>query len=433
WEPTNDADKKWLEDLFKALDYHALALDVALGLIARQAAPSLWRATAEKIIHSVQHGTEFDKLVMPADEREKNVERSLWFSYNALDETAQTRWRALGAFALGAPFETRFAAQVWNCDDDTAQAQLTDFLNRALVSRGNTNPSRPGGVTGFKWQQHALLRGYALALLKHAGEWERVQARHAKTYADAMRAADDAQRYYELRGAYSQLKHAFEWAIVQDLDRAQDLISQCANLQAAFGNAFDNYAWCVRALDAANARGTRADIARAQVSLGNALSRVATLPGQDRRQRLYDALAAYDAALEHYRPDTAPLDYAMTQNNRATILSALATLPNEDRRQRLYEALAAYDEALKYRRPDTAPLDYAMTQNNRATILSELATLPNEDRRQRLSQALQCAWEAFNLFETLQHEQYRIVAQRTVLKIREECADDFDALWHELG
>ncbi len=50
-------------------------------------------------------------------------------------------------------------------------------------------------------------------------------------------------------------------------------------------------------------------------------------------------------------------------------------MPGEDRRQRLYEALAAYDEALRFYRPDTAPLAYAMTQNNRATILSELATL----------------------------------------------------------
>ncbi len=75
----------------------------------------------------------------------------------------------------------------------------------------------------------------------------------------------------------------------------------------------------------------------------------------------------------------------MTQNNRANILSDLATLPGEDRRERLYAALAAYDDALRYRRPDNAPLDYATTQNNRANILSELATLPGEDRRQRLS------------------------------------------------
>jgi len=175
------------------------------------------------------------------------------------------------------------------------------------------------------------------------------------------------------------------------------------------------------------------DYAMTQNNRANRLSDLATLPGEDRRQRLADALAAYDAALEHYRPDTAPLDYAMTQNNRATILSDLATLPGQDRRQRLYDALAAYDEALKYRRPDTAPLEYAGTQNNRATILSDLATLPGEDRRARWLQALQCSWEAYTFFETLQHEQYRIVAQQTVKKMRDVCGNDFETLWNELG
>ncbi|MDL1898432.1 NACHT domain-containing protein, partial [Anaerolineae bacterium CFX7] len=346
WEPANDADKQWVEELFHALDYHALALAVALGLLGRQPAQAMWRATAEKIIHSVQHGDEFDILVMPANERQENVERSLWVSYDALNENEKTRWRALGAFALEAPFATRFAARVWDCDDETAHAQLTDFMNAALVSSSNVtgfamqasrNLSR---LEGLEWQQHALLRGYALALLKDAGELEQTQARHARAYAEAMRVADDEQRYYEMRGAYPQLKHAFEWAIVQDLDRAQDLIANCFNLQTAFGNTFDNYQWGLQALEAAKLRGTRANVARAQGSLGNALSRVATLPGQDRRQRLQDALAAYDAALQHYRPDTAPLEYATTQNNRATLLSALATLPGEDRRQRLQDALA---------------------------------------------------------------------------------------------
>ena len=96
------------------------------------------------------------------------------------------------------------------------------------------------------------------------------------------------------------------------------------------------------------------------------------MPGEERRERLYDALAAYDEALRFYRPDTAPLAYAMTQNNRANILSELATLPGEERRERLYDALAAYDEALRFYRPDTAPLAYAMTQNNRATILERV-------------------------------------------------------------
>ena len=54
---------------------------------------------------------------------------------------------------------------------------------------------------------------------------------------------------------------------------------------------------------------------------------------------------------------TAPLAFAATQNNRALVLSAIATLPGEDRRARLLAALEAYDRALEHYRPDTAPLD----------------------------------------------------------------------------
>src|SRR5205085_1385015 len=122
-------------------------------------------------------------------------------------------------------------------------------------------------------------------------------------------------------------------------------------------------------------RGIPADNARAQGSLGNALSRVAALPGEDRRARLLAALAALDEALRFRTPESAPLAYATTQNNRAKHLSAIATLSGEDRRARRRAAVAAYDEAVRFSPPERAPLAYASTQNTRATLLSARATL----------------------------------------------------------
>ena len=108
-------------------------------------------------------------------------------------------------------------------------------------------------------------------------------------------------------------------------------------------------------------------------------------------------------------------------------------MPGEERGQRLYDALAAYDEALRHYRPDTAPLDYAATQNNRANRLSELATLPGEDRRQRLTQALRCAAEAVVLFEQYQQAQYLAVGRRVLGDLRRACGDDFADLWAAAG
>ena len=123
----------------------------------------------------------------------------------------------------------------------------------------------------------------------------------------------------------------------------------------------------------------------------------------------------------------------MTQNNRATLLSEIATLPGEDRRARLLQALAAYDDALLYYRPEVAPLAYAMTQNNRANRLSAIATLPGEDRRARLYDALRCSVEAVTLFEQFQQAQYLEIGRRVMRSIRDACGDDFAAMWAELG
>ena len=139
---------------------------------------------------------------------------------------------------------------------------------------------------------------------------------------------------------------------------------------------------------------TPLDYAATQNNRAALLSEIATLPGEERRARLLQALAATDEALQYSRPEVVPLNYASTQHNRGALLSEIATLPGEERRERLLQALAATDDALQYRRPEAAPLDYASTQNNRALLLSDLASLQGEDRSLRLDQALAAYDEA---------------------------------------
>jgi tetratricopeptide (TPR) repeat protein len=52
----------------------------------------------------------------------------------------------------------------------------------------------------------------------------------------------------------------------------------------------------------------------------------------------------------------------MTQNNLGTAYVRLAEV--RDREGNLERAIAAYREALRFRTPETAPLEYATTQNN---------------------------------------------------------------------
>jgi hypothetical protein len=378
WAPAPDAaTDRWALELMQAVGNHALGLDVALGVLRRYGAtPAAWRPAAVKLMTEVRSG-KLDRLALPGDPGH-HVKGVLYFSYERLrDVETQRRFCTLGAFAPEADFTTALAAAVWACEEVAAYETLTDFANAALLDRKEEG-----------WRQHGLLRSFALALLHDAGEQEAAAAAHARAYAAAIRTANDAQRSHELLPAMPQLRHAMTWALANDLELALTIAENCANLQKQFGLVAEAGAWSEAILAAAQNRAAPAVVTRAWGHRANRLSDLATLPGEDRRGRLYAALAAYDDALRYRRPENAPLDYATTQNNRANILSALATLPGEDRRGRLYAALAAYDDALRYRRPENAPLDYATTQNNRANRLSELATLPGEDRRGRLYAAL---------------------------------------------
>jgi tetratricopeptide (TPR) repeat protein len=382
-----DHARHWVDELITAVGRHTLALDVALGLLRLRGNATAWASEAHHIISAIRSGADFADLNLGADDREHHVELVLRYSYDhALDEEGRRYFRLLGAFASSADFSTAQAAALWQCDEKTACSRLNDFVNRSLLNRSDSDDDH--------WRQHPLLSGYARALLRRAGEYEAAAAHHAQIFATAMKEADDGQRFYTMKPYIPQLRHAFGWAIVNDLEQALDLIGHCARLQQTFELGAEHLQWCEQALQQAQRRGTPAMVARAQVLLGNTLQHAATLPGEDRAARLHATLAAYDEALRFRTAATVPLAYATTQNNRGACLQDLATLPGEDRAARLHAALAAYDEALRFLTAATVPLDYATTQNNRGACLQDLATLPGEDRAARLHAALAAYDEA---------------------------------------
>ncbi len=62
-------------------------------------------------------------------------------------------------------------------------------------------------------------------------------------------------------------------------------------------------------------------------------------------------MEAYQEALVYRTPQSAPLDYAVTQNNLGAAYRDLAAL--EDQEGNLQRAVDAYQEALKYWTPQT--------------------------------------------------------------------------------
>lgn len=418
-----DADDPLLQQLARGLGYHALALDIA-GRNLNRWDKARWKEKIEELAHNVRQGKAFGEIPFPGEEeRVSPVEAALKSSYDDLEPRAQTRFRALGAFAPDAGFRAEFAAALWNCSPDEAWGTLTHLAECGLAQQTDT----------LCWQPHLLLRDYALALLRRADEEATTRRKHAEIFSSAMRKADDKQEYYVMLPEYPQLRHAFEWAIENALETAQDIAANAGNLQAQFGFVRDNDDWSRRLLELARKQKDEQILAQAFLTRGNALSRVATLPGEDRTARLRQALTAYDEALKSYRPDTAPLAYATTQNNRGNLLRDLANLPDEDRAARLRQALAAYDEALRFRRSDTAPLDYAMTQGNLANLSMAFAELPGEDKRAHWKQALAHVLTALALFIQQQHAPYAQQAANLLRWIAETCGETFPELWKELG
>ena len=372
---SGEADKDLLNGLAEGLGYHGMALDIAGGSLDRLP-HSEWGSAVNEMVRQVREGSGFGEIALPGDEEtESRVEAALAFSYLDLSAEAQTRFRLFGAFAPDGDFRVEAVAGIWKCSVEVAAGQLAVFVERGLVTQhASANP-------GDRWQQHNLLRGYALALLRAAGEEGLGRALHAEIYNAIMGAADDQQVYYFMLPDYSQLRHAFEWAIGNNLDLAQNLVGNAANLQAAFYLVRDNYDWAWRLAEAAK-ESDDSTKARSIGALGNALAR-------------------------------------------------LANLPDEDRRARLLEALAAYDEALQFRRPDTAPLAFAMTQANLALLCVEFSKFPEENRKEQLGKAIKYAAIALSLFLQIGHAPYSQSAARQLRWISEQASELFAELWEE--
>jgi tetratricopeptide (TPR) repeat protein len=94
------------------------------------------------------------------------------------------------------------------------------------------------------------------------------------------------------------------------------------------------------------------------------------------RGRLQEAVAAFRAALEVRTRERVPLDWAMTQNNLGNALRALGERDDgtsDAGRGRLEEAVAAYRAALEVFRPAGASFYVAGTERNLARAEALLA------------------------------------------------------------
>ena len=118
------------------------------------------------------------------------------------------------------------------------------------------------------------------------------------------------------------------------------------------------------------------DWARAQNNLGAALRTLGERQsGEDAIARLKEAISAYQNALEVWTKDSAPMQWAMTQENMAFVYLVRATFfdgAQEQTKADLEQAMFHVDAALGVYDPADSPHDHETATALRERILSAL-------------------------------------------------------------
>ena len=320
----------------KGLGYHAQALNLA-GAALQRRGTHRFAQTAQEILRRVTGGRGFGDLPrMDKAERVSEVEIALGYSYELLGEgdrgtTHQSWLRSLGVFAQEADFDSHAAASLWQIDVAQAEEFLLALDGLALLQEIGPDPTppNPGFSPTSRWQQHAILRAYALSL-QDEEERLRYPQRHADHYLALARTCYQAQprRGDRIDREFQQIEHTFGWCQTHSPSRTLQLVALLDDFMRNRGKATQLDGWLRSALAASDATGARLGKANTLKSLGDLESRLGNIEA---------ARGHYDAALPLYEAEQARL-------GKANTLQSLGDL--ERRLGNIEAARGHYDAAL---------------------------------------------------------------------------------------
>lgn len=205
-------------EIVHELGGHAQAIAVTAALLrpVGEFSPARWLA---RFREKKERGNPLSELALEGGERERNVERSFEVSYDDLGEGDQRRFRVLGAFAPEGSFGIGAAMAVWGDGETEAEDALARLIDRSLLSRAGEG----------RYSQHALLRAYALAWLKRAGEEAAARRLHMAYYEGKYSLLkSDRQLLEKRRNEFyidlGNIREALQWGRESDIFPAVDLV-----------------------------------------------------------------------------------------------------------------------------------------------------------------------------------------------------------------
>ena len=378
------------------LGCHALALTLAAGALAFRKAHRYERTAAE-LLDRVAAGLGFGDLPrMDQAERLTEIEIAFKYSYDELGQGArgaeQQAWfRALGAYAQEADFDVDAAAAVWGLDTGTTQEFLLCLDGLSLIQEA--------GMAN-RWQQHALLRAYALSL-QTAEERIRFAERHTDHYIKLTEVCHDCKPrdYDRVEREFAQIQHAFAWCEGNSPRRATRLALLLADFMRNRGRVPQLNCWLQTALSGAETLGDRLGKANTLKSLGDLERRLGNID-QARRH--------YDAALPLYEAEQDRL-------GKANTLKSLGDL--ESRLGNIDQARRHYDAALPLYEAEQDPVGKMNTWIGLARLEAGLGHMPEAERdyQQVFSMAEQLGFGDHPVTRDLRQEYERFKAAQSPL------------------
>jgi len=190
--------------------------------IAISAAKLAGGYTHDSLIKRLEAGRTFKDLVLgKGEDKNDNLEKAIFLSYDDLSEDNQRRFRQLGVLAPSVGFDMAIAQAIWDEDEFDTEDGLQALLNAALLDRDED--------TG-EWKQHSLLRAYAAALLSDDDEHD-LFTRYV-TYItdtctfDPLKMGDWDTQYEHLYPHIDYLGDTLNDRYLQDNDHYQNLMGE---------------------------------------------------------------------------------------------------------------------------------------------------------------------------------------------------------------
>ncbi len=362
---------------WQAVDGHALALELIAG---RAQENSTFREVVEELEACIEGGEGLDEvaLLLPeeAHTRDSSLLATLRLSYEHLTEEIKPRFRALGAFAPGGSFDRPALAALWGDLDERTTRRTVEVL----LAAGLITPSVIGSNgTGPRYQQHQVLRAYALGLLKQAGELHEAGERHftyyAREHGSHERNLPYSGRHPHITADWANVLHALEWGFEHDPETACDLVG---SLENSYMQLRVPHQEAVRLIEGALRAAERAGYGWGQANMLKALGNVA------RKESEYERAAGYfDRAMVIYEE----LGDRLGQANTLLALGNVAYMLDE------YDtAIERFNRAL----PLFEAVDDPLGQANTLKALGDVIRIKGDN-----DEAMRCYNRALPLLEQI--------------------------------